>query len=135
WLNYGTAAALLAPAPFASSTNLDQLRSEMRQYAPSALAAGVSSGSPLTIKGTDGKVWTITALGTDSTPDGKTLRLLMHYVVPAGSDSQSADMAALRALLEVHPELRQAYGAVLVFGDIAGQNPSVLSVSMADVPA
>jgi len=133
WLSYGEADTLLAPAPFASSTNLDNLRTERRQAAPGALADGISSDEPLVVKTADGKDVKITSLSTDTTTDGATLRLVVRYA--AVGDAPVPDTAAVRALLAAHPEIRQGFGAVLVFGDAPGKDPSVLSAKMSEIPS
>jgi hypothetical protein len=126
WLAYGQADALLAPAPFVSSTNLDKLRTERRQAAPPALADGISVDQPLTLKDAAGQDVRFTSLAGDSTDDGATLRLVLHYAAAPGPSREQV-MRAAATLLAAHPELRLAYPSLLVFGDAPDQNPVVFS--------
>ena len=112
WLYYSTAAYLLQPAGFFSSTNLEKLIDEQQAARP----ADVPGTTPLTIHA-DGAAYKITSLRTDDALGG--LDLVVHY------DSTSSDPVAGRAhtiavmhgLLTLHPELRDAFHGLWVFAD------------------
>jgi hypothetical protein len=133
WLEYGQAEALLSPANFFSSTNLDKLRSERRQNAPPAVEGGISVEQPLIVRAADGQEYRFSAVTVEATENGLGVRLVLHFM-PSAAGGRAQDIAAASALLAAHPELRQAYAAVLVFGDVPNQNPSVFSGAMTDVP-
>lgn len=135
WLYYNQADALLQPAPFVSSTNLDLLRSEERTAAPPEIADGVSAQAPLIFKGANGAEFRITSLSSESTTDDKSLRLVVH-VQTAGSDAEAvrrSSEGAARSLVSAHPELRQAYTEVLVFGESAQAAPALITLPMAQI--
>ena len=137
WLYFNQADELLRPASFVTSTQLDRLRTEQRVAAPSELADGPSSRTPLVVKTADGAELHFTSIGSDSATDDKSLHLVLHYAVDANADAatlRTRSEAAIKSLITAHPELRQGYSAVLVFGDIPQQNPSVLSLDMDKIP-
>jgi hypothetical protein len=137
WMYYNQADALLQPASFATSTNLDRLRAEEHAAAPPELGNGLSAATPLTVKAADGAAFPVTALASESASDGANLHLVMHYAatpLEGAEANRLRNAAAAKALLQAHPELRQGYSAVVVFADSPGQNPSVLSLPMAEVP-
>ena len=132
WLYYEQAAALLQPAPFVSSTNLDRLRQEQRESGPSELVNGLSAESPLTVHGGNGTDYRFNSLVTESTDDGKSLRLMLHVSdnPTATSDAITAHSeAAARALVRMHPELRSVYATVFVFADGPTGNPPVVTLT------
>lgn len=132
WLYYEQAAALLQPAPFVSSSNLDKLRGEQREAGPSALVNGLNPESPLIVPGAGNVEYRFTSLATEATDDGTGLRLILHV-----SDNPSASPeairahsdAAARALVTTHPELRTAYASIFVFADGPQGNPPVVTLT------
>jgi hypothetical protein len=144
WLEYGQADSLLSPAVFFSSTNLDKLRTERRLAAPAAVADGLSVEQPLLIKSAAGEQFRFTSIASEGADDGQAVRLVLHYAAGGSAASGSASSGsagggqadarrAAQALLAAHPELRQAYPTLLVFGDVPDQNPVVFSGSTAEI--
>jgi len=137
WLQYEEAYALLRPASFVSSTSLDKLTAEQHAGAPPQLSDGISAQTPLVLKGPGGQEFHFTSLANEAADDDRSLRLVLHYAAEplAGAEANRVrDAAAAEAMINSHPELRQGYSAVIVFADMPGQNPSVLSLSMTEIP-
>jgi len=142
WLLYGEADTLLRPADFVSSTNLDKLRSERRAAAPEELSDGLSAQTPLVVKAADGVSYRFTELGSEGAADGGSLVLVMRYTAdaPPGPAAQKTmsqktrNLAAAKALLDAHKELRAAFGGVQVFADMPGQAVAATDATMAEVP-
>jgi hypothetical protein len=137
WLFYGEADKLLRPANFATSSNLDKLRSEQRAVVPPELADGISVATPLAIKSTDGKDYSFTSMEAEGSDDGKELDLVLHLKADSVAEVEPAkarNRAAVKALLDAHKELRQVFGRVLVFADAPGQSPLVTDDAMQQIP-
>lgn len=137
WLLYGQARALLVPAPFVQSTHLERLDDERKSKAPPALSAGVSAQTPLVVKGSDGKEYRFTDLGTE------TILSRNKLDVSVGVQGEAGDAAALRAqsdgaaraLLAAYPELCGTFGGVLVaLSTGANTQPLVTEHPAADIP-
>ncbi len=138
WVLYGEADQLLTPASFASTSNLEKLRGEQRTAAPEPLANGLSAQTPLSVEGASGTVYRVTALGTQSSAEGKALDLVMHIEVEAGAAGDAAterNVAAGRALLRAHPELRDGFTNVFVIAEAQGANPFVVERPIAEMGA
>jgi hypothetical protein len=135
WLYYSEADALLRPADFVASTQLDRLRAEQHAAAPPELSDGISAQTPLVVKGKDGAEFHFTSMASEAAADDLSLHLVLHYAADpaAGAQSHARDEAAAAAMVAAHPELKQGYSAVIVFGDVAEQSPSVVVVEMADI--
>jgi len=119
-----------------SSTDLDKLLAEQRAGAPPALSDGISVQTPLVVKGTGVQEFHFTAIANEQAGDGGSLHLVLHYAAEplAGAEpNRVRDAAAAEAMIKAHPELRQGYGTVIVFADMPGQNPSVLSLPMTEI--
>jgi len=137
WMQYDEANALLRPASFVSSTDLDKLSSEQHAAAPPALSDGISVQTPLVVKGTGVQEFHFTAMSNEAAGDDASLHLVLRYAAEALAGvepNRIRDAAAAEAMIKAHPELRQGYSAVIVFADMPGQNPSVLSLPMAEIP-
>jgi len=137
WMQYDEANELLRPASFVSSTNLDKLLAEQHAGAPPVLSDGIGVQTPLVVKGTGGQEFHFTAMSNEAAGDDGSLHLVLHYAAEplAGAEpNRVRDTAAAEAMIHEHPELRQGYSAVIVFADMPGQNPSVLSLPMAGIP-
>jgi len=137
WLEYDEASELLRPASFVSSTSLDKLMAEQHAGAPPQLSDGISVQTPLVVKAADGQEFHFTSMTNEAAADDSSLNLVLHFAAEqlAGVEANRArDLAAAKAMLAAHPELRQGYGSIYVFGDVAGQNPSVLSLKMTEIP-
>ncbi len=132
WLYYEQAAALLQPAPFIATSNLEKLRGEQRESGPPELVNGISAESPLVVHGRGGVDYRFTSFATEATDDGTGLRLMLHV---ADNSAATADAirahseAAARALVKAHPELRTAYSSTFVFADGPQGNPPVVTLT------
>lgn len=140
WVLYGEADQLLRPAAFASSANLDKLRSEQRSAAPEPLANGLSAETPLSLQG-QGAVYRVTELRAQSSDDAKTLNLFMR-IEPgsaAGTLGQGTAMernvAAARALLAAHPELRQGFDNIYIEAVAPGAAPVTVERPIQEIAA
>ncbi len=136
WLEFGEADALLRPANFMSSSHLDALHAEQHAAAPPGLTEGVSADSPLTLKAPEGGEFRVTQISAEPTDADGPPRLQLHVAGTAGAASgamrQRGTLAA-EALLAAHPELRPAFTSVLVFVDVPGGSPEVVSLPMTAV--
>lgn len=139
WLYYGLAEELLKPANFVQSTHLQKLRDEQRSAAPPALSAGIGSDVPLVVKGTDGKEYRFTALGTDDTLARDKVDLSAHLRVDQVGDAATArkrNEDAMRALLAAYPELRGSFHGVWIVAEASGaqgQAPFATEQAMTDL--
>ena len=136
WLAYDQADTLLRPANFVSSTNLDKLRAEQHAAAPAGMGDGISGQTPLVVKAANGQEFHFTAMINEAAADDQSLHLVLHYAgtpLEGVEANHARDVAAAAAMIAAHPELRQGYSAVVVFGDVQGQNPSVVSLPMAEI--
>jgi hypothetical protein len=126
WMLYGEADQLLRPASFVATTHLDELRAERRTNAPPELADGISVQKPLVIKDRSDTEFRFTALDSEASDDDRGLNLIVHFAATPVSDAaaeKARNLAAAKALLTAHPELRQGFSGVAMFADIAGQPP------------
>ena len=137
WLLYGEADALLRPANFAASTNLDKLRAERQTATPPELQEGVSAQTPLVLHGTGGAQYSITGLASEGSDDGKRLNLVLHVQGDAEAAAAPAEMvfnsAAASALLTAHKELRQGFNSVTVIAETKGRAPFVTEQKVAEI--
>jgi hypothetical protein len=131
WLYYSTAAYLLQPAGFFSSTNLEKLIDEQQGIRP----PDMPGTTPLSINA-DGAAYRITTLRTDDQLGG--LDLVVHYDAASNADPVAArthTIAVMRGLLALHPELRDAFHGLWVFADTAGGGqPFSLEQPMTEIP-
>ena len=114
WFAYTTAAYLLQPAGFFSSTNLEKLVDEQQAARPADLPG--TAPLMLTVNGAPIKV---TSLRTDDALGG--LDLVAHYDATDNSDPVTArtrTVAVMQALLALHPELRDTFHGLWVFADV-----------------
>ena len=138
WVLYGEADELLRPANFASSTNLDRLRTETHSAAPPALSSGLSAGTPLALSGPNGSSYRITGLNSQPSEDGKQLNLIVHLEAEPKADPNAAgarNLAAAEALLSAHPELRSGFDNLWVLAEAPNTNPFVTERPMAEIAA
>lgn len=144
WLEYGEADNLLRPANFVTSTHLDKLRSERGASAPPELSNGLGRATPYILKTSDGTEFPITALETEPSADGKQLELILHFQIDLFvkfrmdplSDvavARARNLAAAKAFLTAHPELRAAIAGVTVFTDTTNQPPFATLFSLSDL--
>ena len=136
WMDYAEADELLRPAGFVSTTNLDKLRAEQHGAAPAGLGDGISAQTPLVVKAANGQEFHFTSMSNETAADDQSLHLVLHYAgtpLEGVEANRARDAAAAAAMMAAHPELRQGYSAVIVFGDVPGQNPSVVSLPVGEI--
>jgi hypothetical protein len=135
-LFYGEADELLRPANFATSSNLDRLRSEQRAAAPAELINDIGPDNPLLVKAADGGEYRFGSVAAGVSQDGKQLNLILHLRADFIADPQAAkarSLAAAKALLDAHTELRKDFKDVWVFVDSPGHEPAVTVQAIADM--
>ena len=129
WFYYSTAAYLLQPAGFFSSTNLEKLVDEQQAARPDNLPGA----TPLTVAA-NGAPYKITSLRTDDELGG--LDLVVHYDSADNSDPVAArarTVAVMHALLTLHPELRYAFHGLWVFADVPNGQAFSLELPMTEL--
>ncbi len=141
WIFYGEADELLRPANFATSSNLERLRSERRAASPPELIGGMGSSNPLVMKASDAAgaatEYRFTSISAEGSEDNKQLNLILHLRADDLADAVAAtarSKAAAQAMLDAHIELRQAFHGVLVFADSAGHEPLVTEQTISNIP-
>ncbi len=138
WVLYGEADQLLRPAGFASSGNLDKLRSEQRGAAPEPLTNGLNAQTPLALVGANGAQFRVTSLAAQAGDGGKALNLVMHIQAAgdvSGEAATARNLAAASALISAHSELREGFENVWVIADVPGSSPFVVQRPMSEFPA
>jgi hypothetical protein len=138
WIFYSEADELMRPANFATSTNLDRLRSDQRAATPPELTNGIGAGNPLVVK-TNGVAaeYRFTSIAAQEAEDGKQLNLVLHLRVDDLIDPTAVtarSKAAAQAMLDAHIELRQAFQNVWVFADMAGHPPLLTEQTISSIP-
>lgn len=137
WVYFGDADLLLRPASFATSTNLDRMRSEQTAAAPPELINGVTPDTPLVLKASNGKEYKFTSFASESSEDGKQVKLVLHMAADYIADPVAAkarNQAATATLFDQHRELREAFNSVWTFADSPGQLPLLTEQNIADIP-
>ncbi len=141
WIFYGEADELLRPANFATSTNLDRLRSEQRAAAPPELVGGIGPNNPLVVPASGsagaGGPYRFTSITAEGSEDSKQLNLLLHLRGDDAGDAVATtarSKAAAQAFLDAHIELRQAFQNVWVFAEVAGHEPLVTEQTISNIP-
>ena len=135
WLYLQEAKALLTPAPFVSSTHLVKLSDELTAATPPAISGGISTETPLVLKGADGAEFRVTSLSVDALGPAR-LDVSAHIKADALGDGaaarkRNADAAAAR--LAAHPELRKSFHGVLVSTDVPNAAPFATEMAMAEI--
>lgn len=137
WLLYGEADSLLRPASFVTSTNLDKLDAEQHAATPPELADGLGEKTPLVVKGEAGAEFRFVGIGTEFGEEAGRSRLMLHMSADWLADPVAAkarNVAAAKALLEAHKELRQGFDGVWVFAESEGHDPFATELKMAEIP-
>jgi hypothetical protein len=137
WLMYGQADELLRPANFATSSNLDTLRTEQRSVAPSGLADGIGQQTPLVVKGAGGAEFRFTGIGSAGSDDGKRLNLVLHLQgepdVTIATAESARNTAAASAMLNAYKELRAGFDGVTVIAETSGRAPFVTQQPISEI--
>jgi hypothetical protein len=120
WFYYRTAANLLNPVEFLSSSNLDKLHTEQDKVKPDNLPGGGTKQLTLDAHGSTYQVTTV-----DITSELGALDVDVHYLPNAAQAAQLRDppsarkqvMDVMTALLALHPDLHQAFHGIWVHAD------------------
>lgn len=123
---YQTAAYLLSPADFISSPNLDKLQKEMSSARPD----GLPDAEPMKIVAKD-QTFDITNIHTDGSLGG--LDLVVNYKTSDVSDpvaTRERNVEVMKALLALHPELREAFHGLWVYANAENQRPFAIELPM-----
>jgi hypothetical protein len=108
WFHYLVARELAAPLPFIGTTKLDSFNDEVQAAAPPDLP----EQNPLSLRGANGKTYTVTSLFVVPDEKNKTLDLVLKYQNPNISDSAQTfaeNREAMKALLAKYPEFREPF--------------------------
>jgi len=100
------------------------------------LANGIGQDTPLVVKDGDTD-YRFTSMDAEGSEDGKTLNLMLHLRADSIADPVAAKArndAAAKALVDAHPELKQAFDGVEVFAESTGQNPFATEQKMQEIP-
>jgi hypothetical protein len=136
WLYYQQAENLLVPVSFIQSTHLEKLKTEAAAAAPPALSEGVSTDTPLVVKGADGAEYHFTALGVDDSLAKDKIDVMAHLKVDQIGDPVAArkrNTDAMVALLAAYPEMRRSFHGVWIVTEVSGQNPFATEQAMSEI--
>ncbi len=129
WYCYDMARYMLLPVDYLSSPNLDKLREEQTQIAPSP-----PSQLPLSIPGGD-RTWKIEAVGIDVSlrePDLDVVYQSTGVTDPAAQRTEA--IAVLSAFLKAKPGLRTNFHGLWAVADANGKRTPVIELPMAQIP-
>jgi hypothetical protein len=130
WFYFQTAQFLLQPVDFLTSPNLQKLQREAEKARP----AGLPGGTPLELIA-DGQNYEITDIHTGDFAGQ--LDLIVTYKAAPSLDPVAARAqvtAIMRALLQFHPELAEAFHGLWVYASAAGnQAPFALELPMRQI--
>lgn len=136
WLYYRQAEALLNPWSLIQSTHLEKLHNEQTAAAPPALSEGISTESPLVVKGADGAEYHFIGLGVDDSLAKEKIDVMAHLKVDQIGDAVTArkrNLDAMSALLAAYPELRKGFHGVWIVSEVQGQTPFATELAMNEV--
>jgi hypothetical protein len=131
WFYYRVAAYLLDPVEFLTSSNLEKLKHEEERVRPDTLP----STKPMMLD-PHGSAFQVTAIDTAATLGP--LDLEVHYTPDAAQAKLLHDPPVARkqvtdlmtALLELHPELKEAFHGVWVYADLGSASLFFLELPM-----
>jgi hypothetical protein len=126
---YTIAAYLATPADFLTSTNLDKLDQETTGARPAGLP-----GAQTMQLGANGNSFAVSDLHADGSLGG--LDLVIHYAATDASDpvaTRSRNLEVMKAMLQAHPELRDAFHGLWVYADAPNQRPFGNEVAMSEI--
>jgi hypothetical protein len=127
---YTIAAYLATPADFLTSTNLDKLDQETTGARPSGLPG---TAQPMALDG-GSKSFSVSDLHADGSLGG--LDLVIRYNAADASDpvaTRSRNLEVMKAMLQAHPELRDAFHGLWVYADAPNQRPFGNEVAMSEI--
>lgn len=126
---YQTAVYLSTPVDFISSPNLEKLQKEMDDVRPD----GLPGPEPMALAAS-GSNFEITNLHTDGSLGG--LDLVVNYKATDVSDpvaTRSRNVELMKTLLNLHPELREAFHGLWVYADAPNQRPFAIELPMSQI--
>ncbi len=126
---YLTAVYLATPADFLTTPNLDKLHQETEASKPD----GLPGAQPMTVTA-GGKTYNVSDVHTDASLGG--FDLVLRYAAADTSDPVAAraqNVALMKAVLDAHPELKDAFHGLWVFAEAPGQQPYGNELAMADI--
>lgn len=126
---FQTAAYLLLPADFVGSSNFDKLLQEQAAATP----PGLPGAEPMMVN-VGGTQVAVTNLHTDSSLGG--LDLVVNYNATDVSDPVAArkgTVALMKALLALHPELKDGFHGLWVFAHAPNQPAFGLELTISDI--
>ena len=134
WFYYTEAQSLLRPAAFVQSSHLERLQDEQKAAAPPVLSSGISQTTPLVVKGPDAKEYRFTGLGVEAFPGREKPDAVVHL---ESTSQEPADLraegdGAAHAIVSAYPELRGAFGGVLVSLEGSGRPPLITEHPMTE---
>ncbi len=135
WLYYTEAQTLERPAGFVQSTHLERLQNEQKAAAPPVLSSGVSSTTPLVIKGPDGKEYRIVGLGVEALSGRSKTDVVVRLEEPTTDpvELRARGDGMARALVSAYPELRSSFDGVLVSLEATGRGSLVTEHPMTEL--
>jgi hypothetical protein len=137
YLDFQEARILLQPAGFVSSTHLEDLRVEATKAAPPETGDGISSDTPLVVKGADVKEYKFNSIGPDDRLHKEKLDIVVHMAGnPAMTDPvaiRKRNLDAMNAWLNLHPELRDEFHGMWIFSEAPGQAPFATEAAMNEI--
>jgi hypothetical protein len=129
WYSYDAARYLLLPVDFLSSPNLDKLRQEQSQIAPSP-----QSAFPLSLPDGD-RTWKIEAVGLDPSlrePDLGVVYQSTGVTDPAAQRTEAT--AVLSAFLKAQPGLRANFHGLWAYAEKDGKRTPIMELPMKQIP-
>lgn len=127
---FATARYLATPVDYLSSTNLEKLMHEQQSVQPS----GMPGQQPMHLTA-NGQTFDITQMETSDALGG--LDLVMHYNAKDTINLAAArrqNIAVMQAMLQVHPELKDAFHGLWVYAVAPGQAPFGIELPMKQIP-
>jgi hypothetical protein len=128
---YQTAASLLTPVCFISSSNLDKLLKEQAAIAPPGLP---TPAQPMLVTSGGGQGFEVQEMRTDSSLGG--LDLVISYQTKDTSDpvaSRTRNVELMKALLAQHPELREGFHGLWTYANAPNQAPFANELPMGQI--
>jgi hypothetical protein len=130
WFSYDAARWLLLPVDFLSSPHLEKLNREQTQ-----VGSNPADALPLTVTGSAGKSWKITAVRLDTTLH--TDDLGFAYESSGVSDPLAARaeaIAVMSAFLKQHGELRENFHGLWAYAEKDGKQSYAIEQAMSQIP-
>jgi hypothetical protein len=127
---YSAARYLATPVDYMASTNLDKLVREQQDAQPT----GVPGARPMPLV-VDGQTVDVTQMETSDALGG--LDLVVRYNARDTTDLAAVrkeNTAVMQALLQAHPELKDAFHGLWVYAVAPGQSPFGTELPMQQIP-